>query len=319
MHPRALACVAVAVALTVTTASAEAATRGHHRAHHPVAHQKHSTKHQKHSTKHEKHSAKHSAKPTQGSATSNGATVYLDGSSGGATAFQTVKTAGGRFGATGSGGPTGGATAFKPSSGASGGATAFQTPSGVSGSSGPTGASGATGPTGVSGPIRATGSTGASGPTGTTGSTGATGPTTPGSLAQILPSGLAVAPANAPAAVREAIDAGNELIGKPYVYGGGHKSFISTGYDCSGAVSFALHGGGLLASPLDSTDFETWGAAGTGTWITIYTNPAHAFMDIAGIRLDTSTAGDPGGKSGPRWRPLLRSHDGFLARHPQGL
>ncbi len=138
-------------------------------------------------------------------------------------------------------------------------------------------------------------------------------------MARILASGLAVAPANAPAVVREAIDAGNELIGKPYVYGGGHKSFISAGYDCSGAVSFALHGGGLLASPLDSTDFETWGLAGAGTWITIYTNPTHAFMDIAGIRLDTSTAGDPGGKSGPRWRPLLRSHAGFIARHPQGL
>ena len=112
-------------------------------------------------------------------------------------------------------------------------------------------------------------------------------------------------PADAPAAVRAAIAAGNQLIGKPYVYGGGHRSFVSAGYDCSGAVSFALHGGGLVVSPLNSTGFETWGAAGFGAWITIYTNPTHAYMDIAGIRLDTSTAGDPGGKSGPRWRPLL--------------
>ena len=303
-------CVVLAAALTATTASAEAAKRGHHRAH-PVAHQKRSTTHR------------------PGTAASNGATVFRSdaiGSSGGATAFQTPKGAGARSRPTGSGGPTGGATAFKTSSGAtgstgpSGGATAFQTPPpGTSGASGPTGTTGTVGATGASGTAGPNGSTGSTGATGSTGSTDATGPTTPGSLARILASGLAVAPANAPAAVREAIDAGNELIGKPYLYGGGHTSFVSAGYDCSGAVSFALHGGGLLGSPLDSTDFETWGVAGTGTWITIYTNPTHAFMDIAGIRLDTSTAGDPGGKSGPRWRPLVRSHDGFLARHPQGL
>ena len=274
-------------ALTATSAGAQAATRGHHHRARPIAHHKRSTPH------------------LPGPASPDGAAVF-SGPTGGATTFQTPTGATGRSGPTGSSGPTGGATAFAPPSGATGG----------SGATGATGSAGSTGSTGTTGSTGATGSTGTTGATGTTGSTG---PTTPGSVAQILASGLAIAPANAPAAVREAIDAGNQLIGKPYVYGGGHKSFISAGYDCSGAVSFALHGGGLVASPLDSTDFETWGLAGTGTWITIYTNPTHAFMDIAGIRLDTSTAGDPAGKSGPRWRPLLRSHTGFIARHPQGL
>ena len=188
----------------------------------------------------------------------------------------------------------------------------------------PRGASGPTGSTGPAAPVAATGgatvptgSTGASGPTGSTGSTGA--PTVAGSRAKILADGLAVAPADAPLAVRQAISAGNQLIGQPYVYGGGHLSFVSDGYDCSGTVSYALHGGGLLPAPLDSSALELWGAPGAGTWITVYTNPAHAYMDIAGIRLDTSTAGDPGGKSGPRWRPLLSSDKGFFARHFQGL
>jgi len=141
----------------------------------------------------------------------------------------------------------------------------------------------------------------------------------PGWQAQILPDGRAVPPADAPAAVRAVIEAGNQLIGKPYVYGGGHASFVAAGYDCSGAVSYALHGGGLLASPLDSTAFEGWGVAGAGRWITVYTNPAHAYMEIAGIRLDTSTFGDSGGQSGPRWRPVIGARPGFFARHPAGL
>jgi len=195
----------------------------------------------------------------------------------------------------------------------------------VAGTSAPAGASGPTGPTG---PLGSTGSVstagGASGPsTGATGATGTTGPTGPpnvaGSRARILPSGLAEAPADAPAAVRAAIAAGNQLIGKPYVYGGGHASFVSAGYDCSGAVSYALHGGGMLTAPLDSSELELWGSAGPGEWITVYTNPQHAYMDIAGIRLDTSSAGDPNGLSGPRWRPLLTSNRGFAARHSPGF
>lgn len=209
----------------------------------------------------------------------------------------------GAIGATGagstarSGGTTGGTQA--PAAGATA----------TSGSAGATGASGTTGASGV---------TGASGATGSNGG-GSTGPTVPGWEAEILPGGQAIPPADAPAAVRAAIVAGNELIGKPYVYGGGHRSFVSAGYDCSGAVSFALHGGDLLSAPLDSTDFQSWGLAGAGQWITVYTNPTHAYMQIAGIRLDTSTEGDPGGQQGPRWRPVLTSHAGFQARHPAGL
>jgi hypothetical protein len=193
---------------------------------------------------------------------------------------------------------------------------------GDSGPVGPTGASGATGTStagGASAPTGATGATGPTGPTGPTGATGPTGPTTPGPVAKILANGLAEAPAGAPLAVRQAIAAANQLIGQPYVYGGGHKSFISHGYDCSGAVSYALHGASLLASPLDSGSLEKWASSGRGAWITVFTNVGHAYVDIAGIRFDTSRAGDPNGKNGPRWRPLLASNAGFAARHPAGL
>jgi hypothetical protein len=140
----------------------------------------------------------------------------------------------------------------------------------------------------------------------------------PGTVAKIEPDGYAAAPALAPAAVQQAIWAANAIVGLPYIWGGGHASFIADGYDCSGTVSFALHGGNLLAKPYDSSDFMRWGSAGLGQWITVYTNPGHAYMTIAGIRLDTSKAGDPHGKDGPRWRPLLRSSAGFHARHPLG-
>ena len=140
-----------------------------------------------------------------------------------------------------------------------------------------------------------------------------------GEDAKLLSNGKAAAPANAPEAVQQAIAAANQIIGRPYVYGGGHKSFLSRGYDCSGTVSFALHGGDLLNSPLDSSSFLSWGKGGRGDWITIYTNPGHAFVVIAGLRLDTSAAGDPSGAKGPRWRPTLRSTAGFRARHPVGL
>jgi len=182
----------------------------------------------------------------------------------------------------------------------------------LAGPTGPSGAAGPTGPTGTGG-----GTLAASGPTGATGATGA--PGVSGSLARILPDGLAQAPADAPAAVQQAIAAGNQLIGQPYLYGGGHASFISNGYDCSGAVSYALHGANLLASPLDSSALELWGVSGAGQWITVYTNPQHAYVDIAGIRFDTSRAGDASGQDGPRWRPLLSSHAGFVSRHPAGL
>jgi cell wall-associated NlpC family hydrolase len=141
----------------------------------------------------------------------------------------------------------------------------------------------------------------------------------PGAVATLGPDGRAAPPAGAPPQVQAAILKANEIIGKPYRYGGGHRSFIDRGYDCSGTISFALNGGGLLESPLNSTGFFNWGEAGPGQWITVYTKSSHAFVVIAGLRLDTSAAGDPSGAKGPRWRPVLRSTRGFKARHPEGL
>jgi hypothetical protein len=131
--------------------------------------------------------------------------------------------------------------------------------------------------------------------------------------------GKAYPPAGAPIEVQQAIWAANEIVGKPYKYGGGHAKLHDTGYDCSGTVSYALIGGDLLDSPLDSSSFMKWGDAGPGTWITVYTNPGHAFTVIAGLRLDTSAAGDPSDKDGPQWRPILRDTHGFKARHPEGF
>jgi len=131
--------------------------------------------------------------------------------------------------------------------------------------------------------------------------------------------GKAYPPADAPPEVQQAIWAGNEIVGKPYKYGGGHARVVDSGYDCSGTVSYALLGGDLLDSPLDSGSFMKWGERGEGAWITVYTNPGHAFAVIAGMRLDTSAAGDPSGNKGPRWRPVLRNTKGFVARHPDGF
>jgi hypothetical protein len=143
----------------------------------------------------------------------------------------------------------------------------------------------------------------------------------PGPPAVIGPDGLAIAPAGAPPQVQAAIAAANRIIGKPYKYGGGHGEVEDTGYDCSGTISYALIGAELLEDgvPLDSSSFMRWGDRGPGTWFTVYTNPGHAFLVIAGLRLDTSAAGDPSGLKGPRWRPNLRSTRGFRARHPEGF
>ncbi|HEY3828582.1 MAG TPA: hypothetical protein VGL57_05245 [Solirubrobacteraceae bacterium] len=140
----------------------------------------------------------------------------------------------------------------------------------------------------------------------------------PGSTARYV-NGLAAAPMSAPAAVQEIVWAGNQLIGLPYIYGGGHASFISSGYDCSGTVSFALHGASLISTPMDSSEFEGWGGHGVGRWVTIFTNPEHAYMTVAGLRLDTSSADDPTNEQGPRWRPLRPANAGFMVRHPAGL
>ena len=119
-------------------------------------------------------------------------------------------------------------------------------------------------------------------------------------------------PADAPPAVVAAIEAANAISDLPYVWGGGHGSFEDSGYDCSGAVSYALYGGGFLSSPLDSTGLSFWGEAGAGSWITVYANSGHAYVVIAGLRFDTS------GGAGPRWHPDLRDNIGYVARHPSG-
>lgn len=139
-------------------------------------------------------------------------------------------------------------------------------------------------------------------------------PTVPG-VVGVIRNGLAYAPTGAPIAVQQAIWAANTLRHKPYIYGGGHQSFRSRGYDCSATVSFALHAAGLLTAPLDSSDFMRWGQRGRGAWITVYTNPGHAWAIIAGLRLDTAGPGE----SGPRWRTVPGSTRGFKVRHPDGF
>ena len=132
-----------------------------------------------------------------------------------------------------------------------------------------------------------------------------------------LVNGRAIAPLNAPAMVKRVIAAANHIRATPYVWGGGHGSFISTGYDCSGAVSYALHGGKLLSTPLTSGSLESFGEAGPGRWITIYANAAHTYMVVAGLRFDT--AGDESG-TGPRWHPTTAAAatGSYVVRHPVG-
>jgi cell wall-associated NlpC family hydrolase len=132
----------------------------------------------------------------------------------------------------------------------------------------------------------------------------------------ILLSGIALAPPDAPEAVQKVINAANTIVGRPYVWGGGHASFYSYGYDCSGSVSFALFGGGLIPEPLTSGSLEGWGEPGPGKWITVYANAGHTFMEIAGLRWDT--VGDARG-TGPRWHLEPTDTSGFVARHPPGL
>ena len=140
----------------------------------------------------------------------------------------------------------------------------------------------------------------------------------PGTTARYI-NGLAAAPMSVPAPVQAIIWAGNQIIGLPYIFGGGHASFISPGYDCSGTVSFALHGAALLTIPKDSSEFEVWGSHGLGRWVTVFSSPGHAYMAVAGLRLDTSAADDPSNQQGPRWRPLRTGNGGYVVRHPLGL
>jgi hypothetical protein len=131
----------------------------------------------------------------------------------------------------------------------------------------------------------------------------------------LLVDGRAVAPLDAPPAVKRVIAAANRIRSKPYIWGGGHGRWWDRGYDCSGAVSFALHGGALLDSPLPSGPMMRWGNPGRGRWITVYANGGHAFAVIAGLRWDTS--GNARG-TGPRWHADPASTRGFVARHPTG-
>jgi cell wall-associated NlpC family hydrolase len=140
----------------------------------------------------------------------------------------------------------------------------------------------------------------------------------PGTRARYV-AGIAAAPMSAPALIQQIVWAGDQIIGLPYIWGGGHASFLSPGYDCSGTVSFALHGGALLKTPEDSSEFMHWGSHGVGRWVTIFSNPGHAYMTVAGLRLDTSAADDPTNQQGPRWRPLRPGNGGYSVRHPLGL
>ena len=138
-----------------------------------------------------------------------------------------------------------------------------------------------------------------------------------------LVDGRVIAPASAPRRVKRVIEAANRLVEKPYAYGGGHKPYSSrldSGYDCSGAVSYALYGGRFLRSPLPSGALMDWGQEGPGEWITVYAHGGHAYVVVAGLRFDTSMRDPdaPGPRSGPRWSRTLRESDAFVARHPRG-
>lgn len=128
-----------------------------------------------------------------------------------------------------------------------------------------------------------------------------------------LINGKAIAPASAPARVKRVIKYANRIRNKPYVYGGGHGSFFSRGYDCSGSVSFALRGGKFVSSPMASSGYINWKRRGEGRWISTYSNSGHMYMVVAGLRFDTSMT--PG--NGPGWSESMRSTSGsFSVRHP---
>jgi cell wall-associated NlpC family hydrolase len=137
----------------------------------------------------------------------------------------------------------------------------------------------------------------------------------PGAKGSVTAEGFAVPPRSAPAVVKKVIAAGNEIATTPYKWGGGPGRWEDTGYDCSGSVSYALHGAGLLESPLVSGDLARWGERGPGRWITIYANADHVYMVVAGMRFDTSARS----RTGSRWTMEERSSAGFTVTHPDGL
>lgn len=137
----------------------------------------------------------------------------------------------------------------------------------------------------------------------------------PGMKATVGPDGLATAPVLAPPIVQQVIAAGNKIAKMPYIYGGGHASWIAAGYDCSGSVSYALHGAGLLKNSMPSGGFMNWADAGPGQWITVYSHASHMYMVVAGLRFDTSGRAS----AGTRWQAATRSTRGYSVRHPPGL
>ena len=144
-----------------------------------------------------------------------------------------------------------------------------------------------------------------------------TGPTSDAAVSQadVLKNGIALPPIEAPEPVRQIIEAGNSIARTPYLWGGGHGKWLDKGYDCSGSVSYALASAGLLNAPLDSGRLMGWGAPGKGKWVTIYTNPGHVYLVVAGVRFDTSGTRS----TGSRWQKTMRPGGGFVARHPPGL
>jgi hypothetical protein len=171
--------------------------------------------------------------------------------------------------------------------------------------------------------VPAAAQTGGSGPPGSTTTTTspAPAPVGPPGKATLRKDGTAVAPSDAPPAIQAAIAAGNAIHTLPYVWGGGHRTFYDSGYDCSGAVSYVLHAAGFLSSPMPSGPLaSSWGAFGKGRWITVWANASHAFMIVAGLRFDTSQGGDRWNQgSGPRWRKKKRGTSGtFTAKYYPG-
>jgi cell wall-associated NlpC family hydrolase len=144
-----------------------------------------------------------------------------------------------------------------------------------------------------------------------------TGPTSDAAVSQadVLKNGIALPPIEAPTPVRQIIEAGNSIARTPYLWGGGHGKWLDRGYDCSGSISYALASAGLLNAPLDSGRLMGWGKPGRGKWVTIYTNPGHVYMVVAGVRFDTSGTR----ATGSRWQGSMRPGGGFVARHPSGL
>lgn len=155
----------------------------------------------------------------------------------------------------------------------------------------------------------------------------------PTGKAKLLSNGQAIAPTDAPPEVVAAIEAANKIATTPYRYGGGHRTdFKDTAYDCSGSVSYALHGGGLLDAPMPSGSFMNWAAAGAGRWITVYAKGSHMYAVIAGLRFDTSMRTVIARKArtsrtgkrrvvvtSSRWSSTMRSSDGYKVRHPAGF